>query len=163
PRIELKYLEQLLNSRANALFGPAQQPWDRRHVLRHRPVGKEAVSLYRIADAPAQQMSRLAAGIRAIEQHAAGGRLDQAGDHAQQRRLARARGADDHGDRVALDIERDRIDHRGRAILLGEALDLDHGADSAAPEGLRSSTSTSASSITDAENASTTIGMAPRS
>src|SRR6516165_4086272 len=161
--IELKDLQQLSHARPYALIRPAEQPWHGSDILGHGAVRKEAVPLNRVADTPAQEVRGLAARVGPIEQYPAAGRLDQTVDHAQQRRLARPRGADDHRDRVALDFEGNVIDDRGTVVLLGELLDSDHDLAPADAEALRSSASMSASSSTDAEKASTTIGIAPSS
>ena len=94
-RIELEEMEQFLDPRGDAAAVPAQQ---RRHggdVLRHGAMREETVVLDRVADAAAQFVDREPGRVLAVDQHAAGGRLDEPVDHAHQRRLAGARGADD--------------------------------------------------------------------
>ena len=51
---------------------------------------------------------------------------DIAGDHVEQRRFARAVGADQPGDRAALDLERAIVDGREAAKALADVLHVDN-------------------------------------
>ena len=56
---------------------------------------------------------------RAAQPHVAGGRLDEARDHAQRRGLAAARGAEQHHELAVGDIERDVAHGVEVAVALG--------------------------------------------
>jgi len=126
-RIELEELEQFLDPCGDAAAIPAEQ---RRHggdVLRHGAMREEAMVLDHVADAPAQFMDGQPGGVLAVDQDAAGGRLDEPIDHAHQCRLAGAGGADDDGEGAALDHHADIVDRNLRTVGLGEPFDRDHG------------------------------------
>src|SRR5687768_5963633 len=120
-------------------------------------MGKEAVALDDVADAAAELVGRDGARILAVDADLAGGRLDEPIDHAQQRGLARARGADDGRDLPVADGETDAVDNPELEIILGERVELDHAR--GLPRTL--TISTVASSTTAAAKASATVGTAP--
>ena len=64
----------------------------------------------------------------AVDVQAAGVDLLEVIDAAQQRRLARTRGADEAGDRAARDLEIDALEHLQAAEGLAHVAGLDHGA-----------------------------------
>src|SRR5579871_2240253 len=154
--IELKHPQQLLDPRTNARVLPAEKTRYGGDVLRDGPMWEETVTLDDVADPAPQQVRRLRARVGAVDEHTAARGLDEPVDHAQQRRFTGAGGADDHADGIAGDRHRDGVDHGRGAVTLGEILDGDHAF-------VLSRASTSASSSTAAENAMTTIGIAPRS
>ncbi len=67
-----------------------------------------------------------AGDIGAAIENAAAGRLQHAGDGADQRGLAGAIGTDDGDDRAFLDLERDAIERLGIAVEDVEVLDFQH-------------------------------------
>src|SRR5579862_238642 len=154
--IELKHLQQLLDPCANPRVLPAEKTWNGGDVLRDGAMWEETVTLDYVADPTPQQVRGLRARISAVDEHAAARGLDEPVDHAQQRRFTGAGRADDHADGIARDRHRDGIDDGRGAVTVGEILDGDHAF-------VLSRVSTSASSSNAAENAMTTIGIAPRS
>src|ERR1700728_3911426 len=155
-RIELEHAQQFIDPGAYPGLIPPEQAWHSGDVFGHGAVWKQPVALDRIADPAPQQMGGFARGVVAIDQHPAAARLNQAIDHAQQRRLAGAGSAYDHRDGVAFDHHRRLIDHRDGAVALGQIVDGNHCR-------ARFMVSTSASSSTAAEKASATVGIAPSS
>jgi hypothetical protein len=75
----------------------------------------------------------------AVQQHVAVVDLLEQVDAAQQRRLARPRGADQRDGRVLGDLEVDPAQHRPLAVRLRDAADLEHGAHSRRDRSQRSS------------------------
>ena len=65
--------------------------------------------------------------VLAADQDAAGGRLDEARDHAQRRRLAAARGAEQRDEFAAPDLERDLVDRPRLAIGRGQRIEHQEG------------------------------------
>ena len=63
----------------------------------------------------------------AVDEDAARGRRLEARQHAQQRRLAAARAAEQAEDLAAVDVQRDVVDRDEVAELLGDVLDADVG------------------------------------
>ena len=63
----------------------------------------------------------------AVDRHLAGRDLLEAGDHPEQRRLAAARGADEHDELTVLDLDRDAVHHLQRAVVLLHVADADVG------------------------------------
>ena len=82
--------------------------------------------------------------IAAVEQDAAGGRLDDAGDDAQRRRLAGAVGAEQRDHLARVDGEVHVPDHGGLVVARRQPFDLEHRAHETAPVSTRSSADTSA-------------------
>ena len=64
--------------------------------------------------------------VLAVDQDAAGARLGQAVDHAQQRRLAGTRPADDADEAAGRNLQRNIGDREGRAIALRQAVQDQH-------------------------------------
>ncbi len=118
--IEREEIEQLVDAGGDALLAPVEQRRDRGDVLAHGAVRKQSVALDGVADVPAQFVGRQLADVLAVDEHTARTRLDEAVDHAQQRGLARAGGADDGGNGARANGQRDGVDDRGRAVRLGE-------------------------------------------
>jgi hypothetical protein len=61
----------------------------------------------------------------AVDIDLAGARLDEAGDHAEDRRLARAARPQQRDEGAAAHREGDVVDRDGTAVALGDAVDLD--------------------------------------
>ena len=96
------------------------------HAVARRQAFEDRRLLKRAHDALARDdMRREARYALALEPHFAARRLDERGDQLEQRRFARAVGADDGKDFVLLDIERDVVDGGQSAVLLGEAGDFE--------------------------------------
>src|SRR6202142_4068665 len=106
------------SARANARALPAEQLRYGRDVLGHGPVWKQAMALNHLADFAPQERRGRRRGIAPVDAHDPARGLDELVDHAQQRRLAAARGADDHRDRAARNRHRYVIDDGRRPILL---------------------------------------------
>src|SRR5437879_2947254 len=92
-----------------------------RHVVDDPPVGQEPEVLEDHREAVPAQLAQAglvrAADVLAVEDDLARGRLDEAGQAADERRLARARQAHDDEDLPAPDVERDVMDGRDAAGL----------------------------------------------
>ena len=71
--------------------------------------------------------------VLAAEAHAAGGRRDEAGDHAQRRGLAAAARPEQHHELAVAHVERDVVHGDGRAEMLGQAFDLERPARAIGP------------------------------
>jgi hypothetical protein len=70
-------------------------------------------------------LARLLGGdVGAVHRHRAGAHRLQAGEDAQRRRLARARGAEQDEELARPDLEVDAVQHRRRAVALDDALQL---------------------------------------
>ncbi len=92
-------------------------------VLARGHVVEEANVLERAADAPlGDRVRRLARHVLAAELDLPGGRLVDAGEHVEERRLAGAVRADQAGDRAFGDREVDVVDGDEPAELLPEVL-----------------------------------------
>jgi hypothetical protein len=92
-------------------------------VLPHRHVRIERVGLEHHGDAALRR--RHVGDVDAVEEALAGGDALEPGDHAQQRRLAAARRAEQRGERALVDREADVVDRRHDAVALGHAPELD--------------------------------------
>ena len=68
-------------------------------------------------------VDRRARLVATVDEHTALARLDEAADHLQQRRLARARWPEQGQELALRDAERARLEGRGRAIALAQAFD----------------------------------------
>ena len=101
-----EHLEHLLDPPLD-LLAVGQDVAAHADVLPDRHVGEQALVLRHEADAAAQDLvGAQACELLALERHAAAPRRQLAADHAQQRRLAGAVGADDAIAAVRLDAER---------------------------------------------------------
>jgi hypothetical protein len=134
-------LEQLARTLPRlALLAPhARRPRDRaeeialeshvhadEHVLERSHVLKETDVLERAPDAPLRvRMRRLARHVLAVEEHAPGRRLVDAGQHVEERRLARSVRADQADDRAGGHGEVDVGDRDEAAELLAEAFGVE--------------------------------------
>ena len=88
--IEADELEELVDTRALPLLVPTEQPRHGRDVVFDRLVREQPDLLDDVTDAPAQLHGVDVGDVFLFEVDATTGRLDQAVDHAQQRRLAAA-------------------------------------------------------------------------
>jgi len=80
-------------------------------------------------EADAARLRRRLADVAAVQPDAAGVHGGQARDHAQDRALAAAAGADQHKELAVGDFQRHLVDHRVTLVAFGELLQLDrHGA-----------------------------------
>ena len=103
-------------------------------VLRHRHVRIERVALEHHRHVA---LARLLRGdVGAVHRHRAGAHRLQAGEDAQRRRLARARGAEQDEELARPDLEVDAVQHRGRAVALDDALRASRSRSCAPPSAL---------------------------
>ena len=108
-------------------------------VARRQPVVK-ADLVGQVAD-PALDLERIAQRVEAGDLGAPAGRLGQAEQHQDRRRLARAVGPEDADDLAGADLEIDMVDREVGAVALGQPLGPDDDARPAiarAPSGGRS-------------------------
>ena len=105
--VELHEREQLVDAVARLALGALADAQAEADVLAHRHVLEGGVVLEH--EAHAALAHRHLGGVLARDDHAAGVRGLEAGDHAQQRRLARARGAEQGGERPARHLEADVV------------------------------------------------------
>ena len=89
------------------------------HVFRHRHVGIERVGLEDHADIAL--LGRRLVETLAVQAHLAPADLFQAGDHAQQRRLAAAGGADEDHEFAILDAQVDVSRDFDAVVVLADA------------------------------------------
>ena len=94
PRLEADRIEQFVDPFRDPGRRPAHEPGHGADVLAHRPVREQADRLHHVADAPAQRLGGPLADVRPVDEHPPLGRLDEAVDGPQRRRLAAARAAD---------------------------------------------------------------------
>lgn len=94
-RIQADEIEQVLGALGDAALVPAEQTRDRADVALDRPVREQSAGLDDVADRLPQLVRVLPRHVPAVDQDPAGGRLDQAVDHLQRRRLAAAGRADE--------------------------------------------------------------------
>ena len=92
-----------------------------RDVLEHRHVAEERVGLEDEADVAV--LHGLRRCVLVAEEDAAGGRRLEAGDEAEERGLARARGAEERDQLARLDAHRDVVERRVAAEFLADVLD----------------------------------------
>src|SRR2546421_1818120 len=124
-------LEQLAPA---ALRLRARAPRDDKQGLPRRQLGKDADDLARAADAAAGDLPGLeAVDPLAAKAHAAGVEALEPGDAVEERRLARAVGADEAVDAPGLERERDVVDGGHAAEALAYPLDREHGRHRYAP------------------------------
>ena len=90
-----------------------------------RHVREERVGLEHHVGRP--PVGRHAGEVLPVEQHLAGGRLLEAGDHPHQRGLAAARGAEEGEELALVDDEREVVDGDEIAEALGDVAELDEG------------------------------------
>ena len=88
-------------------------------VLGHGHVREQRVALEHQAGVALPRRQR--GDVALAEPHAAGGRLDEAGDDAQGRGLAAAGGAEQHQELAVGDVERNVVDGLEVAVALGDA------------------------------------------
>ena len=94
-------------------------------VLLHVHVREERIGLEHHVDGPL--VGRRRGDVHAVDPDAALGRALESGHHAQQRRLAGARAAEQAEDLAAVDVERDVVDGDEVAEPLGQLLEPDIG------------------------------------
>src|SRR5687768_2309347 len=70
-------------------------------------------------------LHRAERGVFVAEEDLAGGRRLEPGDQAEQRRLARARWAEERNQLAVLDVERDVVERRVAREFLADVLDAD--------------------------------------
>ena len=123
PSAQPRHLDQgqhLLDDAADLLLGRAPHLQSEGDVLRHRHMGEQGIALEDGIDRPL--IGRQMLDRAALEQDLAGARLLEAGDQAQQRGLAAARGAQEGEELVLPDGDRDVVE--GPHALLSGAEDL---------------------------------------
>src|SRR5437763_203172 len=125
-RSEPEQLQQLCYPLANPLARPIEEARHRGDVVLDRPMRKQPGRLDRIADPPAQDLGRDLAHIRAIDADRAGVERHQPVDHPQGRRLAAARGAEQHAEGAFRHRQREIIDDPPALIFLDDMIELDH-------------------------------------
>ena len=92
-----------------------------RDVLEHRHVAKERIGLEDEADVAI--LHGLGRCVLVAKEDAAGGRRLEAGDETQERRLPRARGAEEGDQLAGLDAHRNVVERRVAAEFLADVLD----------------------------------------
>ena len=90
-------------------------------LVDERPIGDESERRLREL--------RLRGDVVPVDHDAAGGRLQQPGDHAERRRLSRAVRAEEAVNLSRLDVEADAVDRGELAVLLDEIVDGNHRGD----------------------------------
>jgi hypothetical protein len=123
---QLHQLEDLIHPLSDPCGRPALERERHGHVLGHGPVREEPHPLEDVPDAAPQRVRLDRSRVLSAEADAAGGRLDQPVDHLQQRGLARPGPANQCEQLTLLHLQRHRVDHGGRAVAPGEAIDVDH-------------------------------------
>ena len=129
-RRQTDQLQQLIDPLRGAALVPAEQRGHDRDVLLDPHVREETGLLDDVADLAAQGRGREGLDIGAVDQDPAAGRLVEAVDHLQQRRLAAAGGAEQRHESARLDRQGD-IGHGrpGRTgIFLRDLLEVDRAA-----------------------------------
>src|SRR5690606_8109502 len=157
--VKLKDLHQLVHAAGGSCLLPPKQARHGGNVFRDRSMREEAVALDDIADAAAKLVRANSTCVLAINPHRTGIWLDQTIDHAQERCLARARGANHSSNRAWWHGKADTVNDRAAAIGLGQRVDFDHPAGLRAPEPWQRSISASIS--TAAANARMMVGTVP--
>src|SRR5690606_33057124 len=136
---------------------PAQQLRHRRNILRDAAMGKQPVALDDIADLAAQFVRNEFSGVPPVDAHTSARRLDEAIDHAHQRRLTGSGRPDNDAD-IALFYGEGVVGyHRHAVIALPDPVNLDH----VTPALRGPARSTIASMTIAATKASATVGTAP--
>ena len=129
--IEAYEVEHLVGARCDTFLVPTDQTRDSRDVLRNREVREQACLLDRVPDATAELVRVDRQRVLAVDGDLAGGRFDQAVDHAHRRRLAATRRSDEDHDFTGRNSQRNIV-HRCSFLArvpLGDGLqdDLDPG------------------------------------
>ena len=119
---ELDHVEHALDALADDGGGLAARLQAIGDVLRHGHVREEGVVLEDDADVALVGRQMVDAG--AVDQHAAAGLADEAGDDAQKSGLAAAGGTEQGHDLARLDGERHAVDGDGRAVADREIVDV---------------------------------------
>src|SRR5207253_1315852 len=105
---------------------PAEQARHGGDILRDRQVWEQPALLDDVTDRAPQRLGALAANLAAAHQHFAAGRLFEAVDQPQRRRLAAAAGTQKGQHAAGRDLERDLVHRRDAAgVDLGYAPKLD--------------------------------------
>lgn len=112
-RVNPDELEQFRRAHPAFLDGPAEQSRHDFDVLARRHVRREPDVLEDVPDRAPQVEHIALAHLHAVHLDAAGARLDEAVDHLEGRRLAAARGAEEHERLSAADLEA-HVAHRAR-------------------------------------------------
>src|SRR6266536_469571 len=122
--LELHELEQLVHAVADLLLRPAPHGQPERDVVGNRHVLERCVVLEDEPDAALlrAQLRRLATG----DEHLAGVRLLEPGDHAQERRLARSARPEQRHERAARHVHRDVVERDELAKALRHVAGRDH-------------------------------------
>ena len=125
--IEPDEVEELVDARALPLLVPSEHLRHRRDVVFDRLVREQPDLLDHVADASTQMHRVDVRDVLVLDVDAATRRLDQPVDHAQQRRLAAARRADEHRDLAVGDLERQFAHCDGAVrVALADGLQPDH-------------------------------------
>src|SRR3954470_23042790 len=130
PRLEPDERQHLLDARRDPRLLPAEQGRHRRDVLGDAHVREKPDLLDDVADGAAQAHRVSAGNVLAGDEDTAGGRLDQAVDHAHGGGLAATGGPDQDADRALRDVEIEMV-HRRTAdagISFRDPLEADHDA-----------------------------------
>ena len=121
--VELDQLERLFHPRLALVAGHAVDLQAIGDILRHGQVRKDRVGLEHHVDRAA--VGRDVGHVDPVDQDAPLAGRFEPGEHAQQGRLAAARGAEQREELAPLDIEADIVDRDERAEALGDGLELD--------------------------------------
>ena len=109
-RIEPDELQQLVDAPRDLVAAPSEQRWNDRNVLRDRHVREEADGLNDVADAPPQLDGVYLGNVFLVDAYAARIERHEPIDGSQQRRLAAARGPEQHHELAAAALEGDVLD-----------------------------------------------------
>ena len=124
-RPELDHVEHLVDAPGDLRLGHAQLLEAERDVLLDRHVREERIGLEHHVHG--LLVRRHVGHVHAVDEDLAGRRPLEAGQHAEQRRLAAAGTAQQAEDLLLVDVEGDVVDRDELAELLGDPLHLDEG------------------------------------
>ena len=131
PALQLSQLREVLVPGGFVELLPARADAE---VLGHGQPEEEAAALRHMRDAESRAAARRCAReVGAVEHDAAGHRLDEPGDGAQDRRLAGAVRAEQRDDLARRDRQIDAPDHRRLVVARGQPLERENGVSHARP------------------------------
>src|ERR1700730_19256505 len=122
---EVDQLEQVVDDNLASLPGLPVAGGVEVEILANRELVVDAEEVGHVAE-PAVNTLRFPAHVGAVDEGAAGGRLEKCGEDSQSGRLARAVGSDEAEDLSLRDAERDVVEGNPFSVQLGQAFDNDH-------------------------------------
>ncbi len=112
--LDAEFVEQPFQPRLALVPGDGQRLKNREQILLDRKLAEDGRLLREIADAAACALvHRLAGDILVVEQDATGSGRNEADDHIERRRLARAVRPEEPDDFALVELEVDVVHHRG--------------------------------------------------